>query len=223
MIGKLCFSACCCPVFGIQSGWNPIAVLDCCSTSTVIYPIEDNLNRLSECRVVFIGNDNCCCNAVEKWSDPDKVAQLKSYVENGGRLWLQTEYGPTVLHPPGTPDTFQCIKNLPALETFLSQLGSSMISENNLCGPSGTQCVPGTAQIAQGLQPADYWIQYATARISGGTSVWLHAASNQPCIAVEKLGSGFFFLCGDSNPLSSGQPNCNFIRRLWEYPDDQII
>jgi hypothetical protein len=224
MIGKTCFSECCCPVFGIQSGMNPVAALNCCNPASVISSIENNLDRLSECRVVFIGNDNCCCDAVAKWTDPAKVAQLKDYVNAGGRLWMQTEYGPTVLYPPGSPDSYQCIQNRPALENFLSQLGSSMMSENNKCGEdSGTQCVPGAAQIAQGLQPADYWIQYWTARISGGTSVWLHAASNQPCVAVEKLGSGFFFLCGDSNPLSAGQPNCNFIRRLWEYSDDQII
>jgi hypothetical protein len=59
--------------------------------------------------------------------------------------------------------------------------------------------------------------------IAGGTSVMIDKRTGKICCAVEKLGTGFLFVMGDSEALSGPYTTCDFIKRLWEFDDAQII
>lgn len=168
-----------------------------------------NVSAISECKVVFSGNNNDCGNAV-RFSAVDWPA-VKAYIQGGGRLWLQAEFK-------------GCLQDPAKLADFLAALGSSMAWGDTLepnsggnCNPLTNTCTPGAANIAQGtvLRIA------AASKIDGGTSVWVR---DNPIVAAEKLGNGFLFLTGDSNITSGcGYNNCVFLQRLATYADGDIL
>lgn len=215
MIGNLCLEGCGCKVkIGFdESTWSMIAG---CGDIDPITNLKLNISPISECKVVFCGNPgNTCGNAV-RFLGGDWAA-VKTYIENGGRVWMNAEYNGCLADPTFLADF------LAAIGSTISWVGGSF---DGSCAMDGTRdCTPGTANIAQGL--ASPFRMAATGVLSGGTNVFL-APSGQQMVQVEQLGDGFFFLCGDSNVAGSGgvcdySDNCTFFRRLWEYADGDII
>src|SRR4029434_10805346 len=80
---------CCCPTIGFdESAWS--FVTSCCSGMSPIINLASERSRLSECKVVFGGNNGTCGNAIRfssgNWST------IKSYLENGGRMFIAGEH-----------------------------------------------------------------------------------------------------------------------------------
>lgn len=201
---------CCpCPTIGFDEAAWP-GLVGCCAGMAPIINLKTNVARLGECRVVFGGNDNSCSSAV-RFSSGDWPA-VKTYIEQGGRLWINAEYG----SPCGL-----CLADSNKLASFLTALGSSMSWLNSCDNPEAgacVDCVAGDANIASGAT-----LKKATsANISGGTPVWKSASENT-VVAVEQLGDGFLFLSGDSNLQNVCTGFCDFFTRVWEYEGADII
>jgi hypothetical protein len=116
---------------------------------------------------------------------------------------------------------------------FLSALGSSIVygddtdTSGNSCDLNTGLCTPGNANVAADLG-AGYHVAL-TATLSGGTSVW-RTGNGNVAVAVEQIGAGFLFVSGDSNytecdlgPPIGGYSNCSFLKRLYDYGDEDII
>ena len=206
--GKLATGTnCCCGTIGFdETAWG---VTSCFPSSAVIINLASDISRISECRLVFAGNKATCAQAV-RFASGDWPA-VKSYIEDGGRLWLQAEYQ-------------GCMTDVANLASFLSALGSAITwlggSHDSNCATDGSRdCIAGAANIAQGVT----FRMALTAELSGGTNVW-QSPSGRNMVQVEQLGSGFLFVSGDSNLFDGcGYDNCSFAQRLLNYADDQIL
>jgi hypothetical protein len=191
-----------------------------------IINLASNISRLSECRVVFGGNNRQCGNAI-RFASAD-WSEIRSYVQNGGRLFLNGEHSG---NHPATGTAFKCLQDKDNLNDFLSFLGSSIRYigfDYNATGPncSATYYSPGDAAIAQGIN----FTGERFGELSGGTSLWIGPAgtggtgsgAGKVAAAIEQIGDGFLVVCGDSDQ-GTCEGACNFLRRLWEYADDQIL
>lgn len=177
----------------------------CFGTLSPIAFLASNVSRLSECKVVFAGL--LSCNSAVKFASGDWPA-VKTYIQNGGRLVFVTEFQ-------------GCLADPTAVASFLSALGSSITWLGGSYDAGATaSCTPGTANIAQGLS---FYLN-ATAELSGGTSVWVSPSGKQ-MLQVEAIGSGFLFVCGDSNVLENSIPHsdCAFWQRVFNDADGDII
>jgi hypothetical protein len=194
--------------------------------------LASDLSRIAECKIVFGGNENSCGNAM-RFASGDWPA-LKTYIQNGGRLYLVGEHSGDF---PAAHESFKCLQDMTNLNNFLSSIGSTIayvggpyIMNNDPGLSDTTPADPGDANIAQGgITFMTNWFGH----ISGGTSVWKAntpyyqddrsaVGSAKTIVAVEKIGSGFVFVAGDSNMFSLTN-NCDFTKRLWQYDDSQII
>lgn len=216
MIGELCLSGCdCVPTVGFdQSVWPGVSA---CGGITVLTNMSTtNIGSLAQCKIIFAGNPGDACGPAIRFISTDWPA-VKTYIENGGRLWISAEYE-------------GCLNDPTNLASFLTAMGSSLSNLGGVydgsCTVDGSRdCTPGVANIAQGLSSP--FRMAATGELSGGTNVFL-SPSGQEMVQVEQLGDGFLFLCGDSNVVMGNHGcdysgNCEFLRRLWEYADGDII
>lgn len=206
----------CCPTVGFdESAWS--LVTSCCSGMSPIVNLASDVSRLGECRVVFGGNTGFCADAIR--FDSGDWSAVGDYVSNGGRLLICAE------HSGG------CLSGAAELASFLTAIGSSMTYSggdyNNLtplC--SSSYYTPGTANIAQGITFTGE--RFGEINPGSGASVWLGPTGGATsglglcAVAVEQIGDGFLFLSGDGNHAAC-VGYCDFIRRLWEYDDGDII
>jgi hypothetical protein len=199
----------CCGVIGYDEGVWAVSE-SCFPNNDIVVNLKLDISNISQCSLVFAGNRNSCGNAVRFPSG--QWPAIQTYLQNGGRMWMQAEF-------------FGCLADAANLASFLAAIGSSLswggtVDESGtLCDSATNTCTPGAANIAQGTT-----LKIARAsRIDGGTSVWISDAGNV-VVAVEQIGSGFFFLSGDSN-ITDGcaYNNCPFLQRLLNYADDDII
>ena len=230
---------CCCPTLGYDLfvwstvlGHSPSA---CCSGTVSLSNLVFDITQISSCRVVFSGNSDTCFKAIN-FAAGDWPA-VKTYVENGGRLYIVAEHSGDYVSPGNPPhETTGCLVDMAGLNSFMAAMGSTMryaggdyvLTTDTTDGT--TLADPGDANIAQG-------VTFNTNRfgeITGGTSVWKGTTvyytddrtvvgSEKVIVAVEKIGNGFIFLCGDSNMINLTPNYCDFIKRLWEYDDASII
>lgn len=205
-----------CPTIGFdESSWS--GVVACCSGMSPLINLAGDVSRLVECRVVFCGNNGSCGDAVR--FTPGDWPVVRSYIEGGGRLWMQAEF---------TPEIGTCLQDEATLTAFLAAMGSSLEygggAHDNNCASDGTRdSIVGVAGIAADAPQPTPFRMAATAEITGGVNVW-KSPNGTNMVQVEQLGSGFLFLTGDSN-LSGGcgYDNCAFFKRLWEFDDGDII
>lgn len=224
------FNSCCCDLtFGFDAGaWNNCFVfgcsnlLACANNASAIINLKDDVSRIGECRIVFAGrcdqNGNFFGAPVVRFAPADWPA-IRTYIEGGGRLWLNAE-------EDMTPDNFA------EMAGFLAAMGSGI---SYVSGPfdstdSGGTAAPGDANIAQGLTMNLHYS--AAGQVGGGTAVWRSSVSDSrlpdvPLVVVEKLGEGFLFFTGDGHWITTFfDPTydfCEFFKRLWEYDNSQII
>lgn len=202
----------CCEKIGFEGVQSPWFMVSNAIGLPYIENLSVDISLITSCKVVFGGIIGACGNSPLL----SPVATVKSYIEGGGRFWLQGEYG------GATP----CLTNRTAFNTYLSDLGSTM-SINNVVDVSGQgcsdsptrECIAGSANIAQGSS----FKVAVTNTITGGTSVWVTGLGGV-CVAVEQLGDGFLFVCGDSNAVNGcSYDNSNFFNRISSYADADII
>lgn len=225
MLGGLCLSGCCGAIGFDGPIWGNFHA---CFDSLTPRPAAitnigtTNIGRISECKLVFGGSIEIACGPATSRMAPSSWSHIKDYIMSGGRLYFATEFG-SFGHADGV--TAGCLQDPPQVNSFLSYLGASLhwdgdvdISGNGCNAATGT-CTPGAAAIAVGCAPLKVAV---LGLISGGTSVWITPAGNKAMV-VEKLGNGFLFLCGDSNPAGCGYDNCDFFRRLFNNSDENLI
>lgn len=202
----------CCERIGFDLSQAPWFAVSNAIGLPYVENLSTDISPITTCKIVFGGLVGSCGNA----NLLAPFATVKSYIEGGGRFWLQGEFG------GGSP----CLLNRPDFNTYLTNLGSSMSIDNVFdnsgqgCSNSPTrECVAGSANIAVGSS----FKVAATNTITGGTSVWVTGLGGI-CVAVEQLGNGFLFVCGDSNVANGcGYDNSNFFNRLSSYLDADII
>jgi hypothetical protein len=191
----------------------PAMTASCFPTTGTIIGLTTNIARISECRVVFAGLQDACGRAIN--FTPGQYAAIRNWITGGGRLYLSLEFE-------------GCLGDQPTAVSFLAAMGTAITyvggAFDNSCEtvPGTRAMLPGVANIAQGL-PATKMA--ATAELAGGTNVF-RSPSGVQMMQVEKLGSGFLFVCGDGNV--AGQQfclynNCAFFRRLMTYQNSEII
>ncbi len=209
---------CCCPTIGYDEsawGWPE----SCCTGTTVIQNLKTSLSQLSMCRVVFGGNNGVCGEAV-RFGSGDWAA-VKSWIESGGRLFMCAEHSTICFSSTAQTN----------LANFLSAVGSSMSYAGGDLNGDSPACfaayyTPGDANIAQGITFTGE--RFGQIDPGSGKSVWLGSAGATVsglgvcAVAAEQLGNGFLFLSGDGNHgHCSGY--CDFVKRLWEYADADIL
>lgn len=192
-----------------ETAWP--GLVDCYTDVTVIENLKDDINKLQDCCVVFMGNNNQCSDSIRfpsnQWND------IKEWVEAGGRLWINAEYG----------GPFPCLKDPETLAAFLGTLGVDLGWEDGQydCGCREDFMLPGEAGIAFFLINQQMG---CTAEISGFKTAFYSPVAQVPMICVDQLGDGFVFLCGDSNIWGGcDYDNCNLANRILNRPDSQII
>jgi hypothetical protein len=224
MLGSSC-SPCCGERIGFDLTDSFRRYSSCFPRFTVVENIATDISKLSQVRLVFAGYNslNNLCNAQNsvRFAAQDRFT-LKSWIENGGRLFFITEFG-------------GCVRDPDSINPFLSDLGSTITwvggvydsgcHDLNETPPINRICIPGDANISQNLSVG--FKMSATAEIAGGTSVFF-SPSGRLVVAVERIGNGFLFVSGDGSisPIqcSGGYAtNCEFFMRLHEYDDDDII
>lgn len=167
--------------------------------------LMDDVSQISECSLVFCGAVGCN-QAV--WFDPADWATVAAWVASGGRLWINGEYEP-------------CLEGDAAatLNAFLSSLGTSLRWVGGLSSTLSNYS-PGIAAIASGQT----FRMGGSAEVSGGTSVWLDPDDATVTVAAEAVGSGFIFLCGDSDVFDGVYSmNAPFAERLYEAGSGEIL
>ena len=229
MIHRFRFSPqCCCPIVGEYIGFDlDVWSITSCYTpgQTVVANVAGDITLLRSCKLVFAGLEVECGSAIN-FAESDWPT-VKSWIEAGGRLCLVVE------HNAGTPP---CLADESTVDAFLVAMGSSIVYEGSYsalsCGgqPLYPQPTP-VANISVGLSNVGF---AQAAKITGGTSMFSEAGvpTWRPVMRVEALGDGFLFVSGDSNMfglcytydyLSDPWHNCELIRRLYEYADEDII
>ena len=204
--------------WGITSFFNP--------SINIVPNIATDISLLNNCSLVFCGLmlatpdpiTHQYENVIIKFTS-DQYPKIKAWIQSGGRLWLQTEYQAYVESLPNSQVT--------AIRDFLTGIGATMTYLGGAYDDSpspGAYAYAGAANIAQGLT----FEMDDTAAIGGGTPVWHAPSSNVAMTSVEQIGSGFLFLCGDSNvlypPGQGGPTNSSvFVNRMYSYPNDQVI
>lgn len=230
MLGSQC-SPCCSGKIGFDlrnadsarpPGGN--SILSCFPGFSAVDNIRDDVSRLAGLKLVFAGynTSNACSTATSIRFNTSDYGAVKSWIESGGRLVLFSEFA-------------GCITDFAKTNAFLSAMGSSMswvggvydtsCHDLSATPPRDRRCIPGAANIAQGLTNEIYMA--AAAEVSGGTSVFF-APSGVLIFSVEQLGNGFLFFCGDGSMLPSGcgglhATNCEFFKRLYDYADGDVI
>lgn len=219
MLGGSCSP--CCQTIGFDSA---AYFSECFPGFSVVTNISQNVAKLSGLKLVFAGYNttNACETAVSVRFPINDYTAVKAWIELGGRLVLFSEFE-------------NCLQDSAELTTFLGVLGSTMswvggvvdaqCHDLSASPPRDRRCTAGAANIAQGLNGDIYMA--ASAEISGGTSVFF-SSSGKLIFAVEQLGNGFLFLCGDASmrPNNCGglhESNCEFFGRLYDYADGDIL
>jgi hypothetical protein len=191
----------------------------CFSSGNVEYVqnISSDISLIDQCSLVFAGIAGYCGNAI-RFDTADWPA-IKTWIEDGGRFFLSTEWGDE------DPDD-SCLQDPSRVADFLVQLGSTIIYDGDSfdCGceqESGGLMTPGDANIGAGIW--DHGMA-CTAELTGGTTVFL-SPSGKRMIVVEALGSGFLFVSGDSNlaGFECDFTNCTILTRMLNYADGDII
>lgn len=207
-----CCGGCDGKTYGFDEGkWQ--GVVDCYDGFTDNYDyienLKDDIDQIDNCCVVFMGNYNTCSNAIRfpeaQW------AKIKEWVEAGGRLWINAEYG-------------GCLKDAGELSSFLEYLGVDLqwVGSAYDCGCREDFMLPGEANIARYIFDAQMG---CTAEISGFSVVFYAPVHTDiPVVCVDSLNEGFVFLCGDSNFWAGcDYDNCTILERLFTYKDIHIL
>ncbi len=203
--------SCCCQAIGFDEAEWP-GVMGCLPGKSSIINLKTNISRITECAVVFAGNNGTCANAV-RFNSSDWPA-IRQWIQGGGRLFIAGE------HSGEKIGTFRCLSDMANYNAFLTAMGSTLFYIGldyddgfPLC--SANYYSPGLANIAQGIGfPGERF-----GAMAGGTTVWLGPAGGSlsgagiACVVAEKIGSGFLFASGDSNhQFCPGY--CDFYDRL---------
>lgn len=212
-----------CPCCGIKVGFdglsNAMPVASCYPTATLLQNLRLDVTRLPECKVVFAGFETqCACPAGSdvangiRFSSGDWPA-VADYIDNGGRLVLLLN------------DDY-CTLDEANVASFLTAMGSTMsYSGGQFSCATCTAMSAGSANIASGISTSYRGAGEINVG-TGGTSMWL-MSGGEVLAAVEQIGSGFLFLCGDYEGFAGfcfgGVFACDFIERLIEYGDSDII
>lgn len=181
---------------------------------TVANLATSDITRIYQCGVVLAGlHDNSCGDAMQ-FAEADWPT-VRAWVESGGRLWLNTEWD------EGDPDA--CLTDREAVNDFLDAIGSTLTSDLGYHGcdePDWLSATPAAANIAAGFNLH----MACTTAIGGGTSCWTSPDATI-MVAVEQVGAGFVFVCGDGNIWDSDIIDINqeVIRRLMTYRDEDVI
>jgi hypothetical protein len=219
MLGGSCSP--CCRTIGFDS---EASFLECFPDFSVFTNIKDDVAKLSGLKLVLAGyqTDGTCETQVSVRFNSTDYEAVKDWIESGGRLVVFSEFE-------------TCMQDSATLTTFLGALGSTMSWVGTLVDggchdlsaspPRDRRCTAGDANIAQGLNGDIYMA--AAGEISGGTSIFF-SPSGTLIFAVEKLGNGFLFFCGDSSMQPDNcdglhESNCEFFGRLYDYADGDII
>lgn len=231
-LGGLCFNACNCKkVIGYDEvPWTIVAV-------TLTYDQYDHNSflssattqiKLDECAAIFCGNQAQCGLGI-RWNISDWPL-LKTYIENGGRLFIASEHSG---NGPGFPGfSVKCEADMDKLNSFLTAIGSSIRyigNDYNASGPpcSSTYYGPGAAAIMSGIN----FTGERFAEWEGGTTLFIGnvaggggSGSGLGKVAgcIEQLGNGFVATIGDSNSMSCPGYG-EFIRRFVENPSEDMI
>ena len=202
------------------------------SISTCLPGIEmvpnliSDISLIENCRLVFCGMRAGLSQYAINFS-PEHYQFIRNWIHGGGRLWLCTEYQSYLEYHVEFGSQIHKVSN------FLAGVGSTMTYGGGDYDGSFHNAVPGVANISQGLT----FLMADTAKINGGTSVWRTTNTPVTMVAVEQIGNGFLFLCGDGNVLgdmsnadnsTSGDqgdpvPSTTFVNRLYSYANQDII
>lgn len=237
MLGSICFNSCCDRIGFDQTSWLDMGT---CfpENNDFIINISNDISLLSQCKLVFAGNQDVCGPAVRfpesQWQD------IKDWIEQGGRMFMAAEHSGNA-PDPATHALVKCLKDMERLNSFLGFIGSSIRYiggdyqgipfDVSFCG----SLTPGPAKIA--IDSAPPFMANRFGELQGGTVVWEtdcvfedEAFQDKPSqgvkavVVAEKLGEGFFFLTGDSDHFFCEQANvCDFMKRLLTTEDNQIL
>jgi hypothetical protein len=192
----------------------------CLSSENVEYVqnISSDISLITQCSLVFAGFVRFCGDDAINFS-ADDWPLIKTWIEEGGRFWLVTEFEGCLGDPLEVVD-------------FLAALGATITYDG---GVFDSYCdagfmTPGDANIAAGITDhemaatAELGGSLAEGGTSGGTTVFL-SPSGKRMVVVEALGSGFLFVSGDSSlwDTGCGFTNCTILTRLLNYADGDII
>lgn len=192
-----------------RSKWG----IEAAYTARVIENIADDVAKITRCRLVFAGvNSGSGAERSINFSESD-WAEVKAWIEAGGRLWLQAEYGAALDDPE-------------QLDDFLNAMGVGM-SWNSGVYDSGCDVSRSARHDTANISDGAVLRMAATAEILGGTPVWRCPTAEKIMVAVEAVGDGFLFVSGDGNLFNDScgyiGDNSPFALRLYEYEDSEVI
>jgi hypothetical protein len=184
-----------------------------------------NFEQIPNCKVIFAGLDVSCGAVFGTTNFGNLYPQIKEFLDSGGRLWLQLEWG----HPGEA--ALSCFVDtgigdfLTAMGTTMNWIGGDRQPDDIAFHPM----VPGDAQISQGLPSNQNNNRFGQMSRGSGKVVWesgthYGAAAGQSVVVAEAIGSGFLFMTGDSNlwgVFIDGEKE--LIRRLIESGDNEIL
>lgn len=125
------------------------------------------------------------CVPVNLPNETTYLSSLKTWVENGGRLFLGTE-------------NYPCNDSV-KLNEILSALGSTMVAQQTQydCG----ELFSGRNQNVPVMNGVDPFVYACSSTIENGTPLVLAASVNESILSMEKIGNGYIAVTGDSNVL----------------------
>jgi hypothetical protein len=231
-LGNLCLTGCCGGLVGFMHaglgiGYKRVADHAVNIGYETILDLEHtpNFNRIVDCRVIFAGLDTACGAVFGITTFANLYPQIKEFLNKGGRLWIQLEWG----HPD---HPFSCFIDT-GIGDFLSAMGTTM---NWLGGDyqpvtgDWSPMVPGTAKISQGLPSNQQNNRFAEISPGLGKVVWkagsLYPIGVGKCVvAGEKIGNGFIFMTGDSDLWDGSfvDGEKELVRRLIESDDSDLL
>lgn len=213
-------SCCCREKIGFdEASWS--WVTNTLSDAPVVTNLVASITEIDNCRLVFGGNNFTCGNAVRFPSG--SWAKIKTWINSGGRLYIAAE------HSGEKSGLLKCLQDMPNLNSFLTTIGSTIqyVGEDyNGSTPSisATYYSSGAASIASG-------ISFSGGRfgeISGGTTLWLGpdgapiSGLGKTAAAIQKLGSGFVIVIGDSD-VGALPGYANFLDRWYNWATGDIL
>lgn len=226
-MGKCVVQPFCCRKIGFNLSALPMK--DCVGADGYLDQINDNIERLSQCRMMIVGyNDEVSgCNQPYAWTAGENWTKLKQWVEDGGRLIITGEYR-------------DCMDNdaFNTLNTLMGFLGTSMQMESEPAGGCNCVCdhkgINQPVPIVTGLTNGGL-VLACTSLISGGTPISAPEATIAPIcgrsgkywLRAEKIGKGIVFMAGDTGAFLFGCPrspdNCQFFRRVFEWKINDML
>ncbi len=209
--------ACCCECHAIayeKLEYDDVSNCDCICEN-VATNLRSNWSAIDSYKAVFMGHQSPICGDVTVHFPEAAWPDIKSYVENGGRLWVASEFTPCLA--PGARTV---------LLDFLDSLGSSMEIGEVLIDED---CVTSSEDNINTAVPmmADITSFYHNAVnvVTGGT--WLaktNVDGNVIFAAMENIGDGYILLVADSTVIAGHcGSNCSIYCAFVNNSNDNML